>query len=121
MKKTFSILALFLSTLVSAQFTPTGTSLTDNKYRSGGLALGYSNLLPPTFGTNKFMVNGNQFLTGRIEIGNTINVDDATSNWGIKSKKPPLPRESPRSPLPRESLRPRSRANPFAWFYNLKY
>ncbi len=88
MKKTFSILALFLSTLVSGQFTPTGTSLTDNKYRSGGLALGYSNLLPPTFGTNKFMVNGNQFLTGRIEIGNTINVDDATSNWGIKSKKP---------------------------------
>ena len=83
-----------MCTLVSAQFTPTGTSLTDNKYRSGGLALGYSNLLPPTFGTNKFMVNGNQFLTGRIEIGNTINVDDATSNWGIKSKKPPLPRES---------------------------
>ena len=25
------------------------------------------------------------------------------------------------TPLPRESLRPRSRANPFAWFYNLKH
>lgn len=69
MKKTFSILALFLCTLVSAQFTPTGTSLTDNKYRNGGLALGYSSLLPPTFGTNKFMVNGNGVFNGNLGLG----------------------------------------------------
>jgi hypothetical protein len=68
MKKT--ILSLSLTLMLNfgfAQLLPTGTSTTDNKYRVGGLGLGYSTI--PTFGTNKFLVNGNSYFTGNIGIG----------------------------------------------------
>ncbi len=50
-----------------SQLLPTGTSTTDDKYRLGGLALGYSSA--PAFGTNKFIVNGNSYFLGNIGIG----------------------------------------------------
>jgi hypothetical protein len=112
MKKTILLFGAFLfaNTLFS-QFLPTGTLSTDNKYRSGGIAIGFTST--PTFGTNKFMVNGDSFFSGnvgigtstplsklhipsgnlkidvgRIEIGNPIaNWGDSSVNWGIKSSR----------------------------------
>ena len=56
MKKTFYFFAAFLCYYSSySQLLPSGTSTIDNKFRSGGLALGYTTL--PSFSTNKFLVN----------------------------------------------------------------
>lgn len=70
MRKTILILAIvFMGQIINAQFLPTGTSTTNERYRSGNLGLGYTTL--PTFGTNKFMVNGNSIFSGNVGIGNT--------------------------------------------------
>lgn len=113
MKKTL----LFLGTLLCvnfgfSQFLISGTNANDNKYRFGGIGLGYNS--PPSFGTNKFMVNGGtsyfggnvgigtltpsealhlttgnaKFDSGRLIIGTVSNHNDAATNWGIKSNKP---------------------------------
>jgi hypothetical protein len=112
MKKTVLLLGAFLfaNTLFS-QFLTTGTLSTDNKYRSGGIAIGFTST--PTFGTNKFMVNGDSFFSGnigigtsnplgklhipfgnfkidagRIEIGSPIaHWGDLSVNWGLKSSR----------------------------------
>lgn len=114
MKKIFLTMALVLSANIGfSQFLPSGTTTTDNKYRSGAIALGYSSA-PTTWDSNKFMVtggtsyfNGNvgiftslpsdalniasgnaKINTGRLLLGTTAVYDDATMNWGIKSDKP---------------------------------
>lgn len=110
MKKTILFLCLAVN-FVNSQFLTTGTVTTDNKFRLGGIGLGYSSL--PSFGTNKFLVNGNSFFsgnvgigtqtptskfqiasgdakidTGSLLIGTSSAFNDATSNWGINSNKP---------------------------------
>ena len=70
MKKIFYTFILILFANIGySQFLPTGTSTTDNKYRSGGLGVGFLSA-PTSFGSNKFMVDGqSQFLGGvRISI-----------------------------------------------------
>lgn len=57
MKKISFLFTVMISTVVSAQWSPTGTSLTSNIFRSGSVGIGYTTA--PSFGTNKFMVNGN--------------------------------------------------------------
>lgn len=70
MRKTIFILTAFLFVnLCYSQLLPSGTSTTDNKYRSGGLGLGYTSA--PTFGSNKFLVNGNSYFSGNLGIGTT--------------------------------------------------
>ena len=61
--------AIFFANIGSSQFLTTGTLTTDNKYRVGGIGIGYSTL--PAFGTNKFMVNGNSLFTGNMQINGT--------------------------------------------------
>ncbi|MGV7106693.1 hypothetical protein [Flavobacterium sp. U410] len=87
MKNIFYLFCLTLSVnILHSQFLPSGISTTDEKYRLGGLGVGYS--FTPVFGSNKFMVNGNSFFSGRLLIGNTPDLDDNTTNWGIKMDKP---------------------------------
>lgn len=112
MKKTILCLSFTLIVnLISAQFLTTGTVTTDNKYRLGGIGLGYSSL--PSFGANKFLVNGDSFFsgnvgigtqtptskfqiatgdakidTGSLLIGTSSAYNDTASNWGINSDKP---------------------------------
>jgi hypothetical protein len=113
MKKLVLQLLLILSANIGfSQFLSTGTVTTDNKYRTGGIGIGYSTA--PTFGTNKFMVTGGtsyfggnvgigtltpseslhlttgnaKFDSGRLIFGTVANYSDATLNWGIKSDKP---------------------------------
>ncbi|MDK2773254.1 MAG: hypothetical protein KYX68_13685 [Flavobacterium sp.] len=88
MKKTLLIFGLLIYSISFSQFLPSGTSTTDNKSRIGGIALGYNVFDLPPFNANKLMINGNQFIEGRLEIGTTINVDDSSFNWGLKSKSP---------------------------------
>jgi hypothetical protein len=90
MKKAILFLgAILFANSMFSQFTPTGTLLTDSKFRSGAIGLGYTTA--PTFGTNKLMVNGDFKLDlGRVLIGNTINLNDTGTNWGLKSDKPIL-------------------------------
>lgn len=105
MKKTIFILGLVMSfSNVFSQLLPTGTSTIDNKYRSGGIGIGYTTL--PSFGTNLFMVNGNSFFSGNIGLGTstpsskfhmpsgTLTIgnffttfDDANINWAIKTDR----------------------------------
>lgn len=88
MKKAILFLgAILFANVGFGQFTPTGALLTDAKFRSGAIGIGYTTA--PTFGTNKFMVNGDFKLdAGRILIGNTINLNDVATDWGLKSDKP---------------------------------
>lgn len=116
MRKAFFILGfVFFTNIGLAQFLTTGTTTNDNKYRLGGIALGYPDTPAPNFGTNKFMVNGNSYFngsigigtlsptskfqinsgdiflnstTGKIMIGTVGNYDDANVNWAIKSARP---------------------------------
>jgi hypothetical protein len=79
MKKTI----LFLSAILFAnfgfsQFQTTGTLTTDNKYRSGGIGIGYSAL--PSFGTNKFMVNGSSSFTGNMVVNGGVRFQSLTLN-----------------------------------------
>lgn len=86
MKKVFSTIVLLAAANYSfAQLLPADASTTDDKYRSGGIALGY--LKPPVFAPYKFMVNGKQYLDDRLDIGTLGDYDDVNSNWGIKSSK----------------------------------
>jgi hypothetical protein len=62
--------AILFANVCFSQFLTTGTLTTDNKYRSGGIGLGYT--AAPTFPTNtKFMVNGNSYFSGNIGLGTT--------------------------------------------------
>lgn len=71
MKKAILFLALvFLGQEGYAQFLPTGTSTTNERYRSGSLGIGYTAL--PAFGTNKFMVSGNSSISGNLGLGTTM-------------------------------------------------
>lgn len=68
MKKSILFLSLtFMLNFSFGQLLPTGTSTSDNKYRVGGLGLGYSSL--PSFGSNKFLVNGNSYFSGNVGLG----------------------------------------------------
>jgi Phage T4 tail fibre len=94
MKKSIAFFLVFLVTnSMFSQLLPTGTVTTDDKYRSGGLGLGYTTA--PTFGTNKFLVNGNVSFFGNIVAGATSSTDginafslrygagvESLSNWG---------------------------------------
>ena len=84
MKKSLLLNALIVSNYFFAQLLPTDTSTTDNKYREGGLALGYPSA--PTFSSNKLLINGNQSITGSLNIAFTQDLNDM--DWGIKSSKP---------------------------------
>ena len=95
MKNLCLTIALILSANIGfSQLLPTGTVTTDNKYRSGGIGIGYSTA--PSFGTNKFMVNGTSMFSANIAIisgGITIGTPSIPSmwssiNWGIKSDIP---------------------------------
>lgn len=113
MKNFYFTIALILSVNIGfSQFLTTGTLTTDNKYRSGGIGIGY--VSAPTFGLNKFMVTGGTSFfagnvgigtsapsdalhlttgnvkldSGRLIIGTIANYNDATFNWGIKSERP---------------------------------
>lgn len=115
MKKTFFIFGfiLLIANIGYSQFTPTGIVTTDDKYRSGAIGLGYTSA--PSFGTNKFLVNGNSYFNGKIGIGTSFpisslqidlgdaflnstngkimigsvgNYSDAMMNWAIKSSRP---------------------------------
>src|SRR5690554_836928 len=67
MKKILYTFCLILFANIGySQLLPTGTSTTDNKYRSGGLGVGYTSL--PSFGTNKLLVNRNSVFTGGIRL-----------------------------------------------------
>jgi hypothetical protein len=92
MKKSIPFLLVFFTTNVMfSQFLPAGTATTDNKYRPAAIGIGYSAL--PTFGTNKFMVNGNADFAGNIIAGtasSTAGINafsirygtESISNWG---------------------------------------
>lgn len=91
MKKAILFLALvFLGQEEYAQFLPSGTSTTNERYRSGSLGIGYTSL--PVFGNFKFKVNGrSQFENGTLVIGNdspTWYENNLDANfWGIKSSR----------------------------------
>ncbi len=70
MRKTILFLAVSLFVNLSySQLLPAGSSTDDNKYRLGGLGLGYSTA--PSFGSNKFLVNGNSYFSGNVGLGTT--------------------------------------------------
>jgi hypothetical protein len=87
MKKTFLLcLILLFANIGYSQFSPTGTNLTDNKFRAGGLGIGYSTT--PTFGSNKFLVNGSSLFNGNILLNNgslTLGTVSIPSYWNINS------------------------------------
>lgn len=105
MKKTFYFFAAFLCYYSSySQLLPSGTSTIDNKFRSGGLALGYTTL--PSFSTNKFLVNGSVYFSGNLGLGvinpssmfhmpnGTLTIgdyfttyNDDSINWGLKTDR----------------------------------
>ena len=112
MKKIILLLgAILYANILFAKFLTTGTITTDNKYRSGGLGIGY--VTAPAFSVNKFMVNGNATFSGNVGVGTVaptaklhvptgiVKIDDgsleignppahwtdASSNWGIKSAR----------------------------------
>lgn len=96
MKNLCFTIALILSANIGfSQFLPTGTVTTDNKYRSGGIGIGFTTA--PSFGTNKFLVSGTSLFSGGVTInstsGLTIGVPSipsmwSSTNWGIKSDSP---------------------------------
>jgi hypothetical protein len=96
MQNLFFTISFILSANIGfSQFLTTGTVTTDNKYRSGGIGIGYSSA--PSFGTNKFLVNGTSLFSGGVTInstaGLTIGAPSIPSmwssiNWGIKSDIP---------------------------------
>lgn len=59
--------AILFANVGYSQWSPTGTLLIDNKYRSGAIGIGYTT--SPAFGTNKFMVTGNSYFSGNIGLG----------------------------------------------------
>jgi hypothetical protein len=69
MKKILLICAFIVANSSYAQFLTSGTLTNDNKYRLGGIGIGYST--NPIFGSNLFMVNGNSTLFGNVGIGTT--------------------------------------------------
>ena len=105
MKKSILFLVTFFCVNSTfSQFLTTGTLTSDNKYRLGGIGIGYSAL--PSFGTNKFLVNGNSFFNGNVGIGTSLPSsklhvqngqltigdyftvwDDTNANVGLKSSK----------------------------------
>lgn len=106
MKKTFFIIGfiLLIANIGYSQFTPTGVVTTDDKYRSGAIGLGYTSA--PTFGTNKFLVNGNSYFNGNVGLGiqspsskfhmpsGTLTIgnyfttwDDINVNWALKADR----------------------------------
>lgn len=74
--------AILFANVCFSQWSPTGTLLTDNKFRSGAIGIGYTT--SPAFGTNKLMVSGNSNFSNSISIGNpTYN----SSIYGIGTNK----------------------------------
>lgn len=67
MKKVLLLLSYFCFFNSSAQWSPSGTSLTSNIFRSGSVGIGYSSA--PSFGANKFLVNGNTSISGKLGVG----------------------------------------------------
>lgn len=91
MKKVFFIgLGILFANIGFSQFLTTGTVTTDNKFRSGAIGLGYSSA--PSFGVNKFMVNGQSSFNGNINLPSGIltigNITNPSSAFGIRSDKP---------------------------------
>lgn len=91
----FTIVLILSANIGFSQLLPTGTVTTDNKYRSGGIGIGYSTA--PSFGTNKFLVNGSSIFSGGITINSTSGLTIGSPsipsywssiNWGIKSDRP---------------------------------
>jgi hypothetical protein len=91
----FTIVLILSANIGFSQLLPTGTVTTDNKYRSGGIGIGYSTA--PSFGTNKFLVNGSSIFSGGITINSTRGLTIgspsipsfwSSTNWGIKSDSP---------------------------------
>lgn len=71
MKNNLIFFMVLIVNMGYSQFLTTGTVTTDNKFRSGGIGLGFSNA--PTFPVNmKFMVNGNAYFSGNVGIGATL-------------------------------------------------
>lgn len=84
MKKSISFLFFVLITnVLYSQFSPTGTSLTTNIFRTGKVGIGYTAL--PTYGTYSFMANGNSFFQNSIGIGSNISYNQ--SLYGIGTNK----------------------------------
>lgn len=84
MKKSISImLFVFFTNFMFSQFTPTGTLLTDAKFRSGAIGIGYTTA--PTFGTKKLMVSGDSSFSNSIAIGNPSAF--SSSIYGISMNK----------------------------------
>lgn len=68
MKKIFFYLTFCFSTMISAQeWSPSNATVSTNIFRNGSVGVGYTSA--PTFGTNKFMVNGNAFISGKFGVG----------------------------------------------------
>ncbi|MDD2987198.1 hypothetical protein [Flavobacterium sp.] len=85
MKKISFLFAVMITTVVSAQWSPTGTSLTSNIFRSGSVGVGYTTT--PSFGTNKFLVNGNSYFSGNLGIGTTTPSEKVDINGNITAKQ----------------------------------
>ncbi len=86
MKKVFfTLLNCFCFFSVFAQWSPTGTSLTSNIFRTGSVGVGYTTA--PSFGTNKFLVNGNSYFYGNVGIGTTTPSEKVDIIGTLKSTK----------------------------------
>ncbi|WP_051220687.1 hypothetical protein [Flavobacterium filum] len=68
MKKIFFYLTLCYSTLIFAQeWSPSTATVNTNIFRNASVGIGYTTA--PTFGTNKLLVNGNAFVSGKLGVG----------------------------------------------------
>lgn len=86
MKKIFFYLTLCYSTLIFAQeWSPSSATVNTNIFRNASVGIGYTTA--PTFGTNKFMVNGNAFFSGNVGVGITAPSEKLDINGNIKSKR----------------------------------
>ncbi len=84
MKKSIAVFIYFLiSNCAFSQFSPTGTSVTTDIFRTGKVGFGYTAL--PTFGTYTSMFNGNSFFQNSIQIGTNVNSNQ--SLYGFASNK----------------------------------
>lgn len=83
MKKKLIFVAILFANLGFSQFTPTGTVTTDSKFRLGSIGLGYSTA--PTWGTYRFMVNGDAFVSNKLVIGTPTLTGN--SNYGFETNK----------------------------------
>jgi len=72
MKKSIALIATVLfANLGFSQWNPTSATTTTDIYRDAAVGIGYSSL--PSFGANKFMVNGASAYTGTINVSGQLN------------------------------------------------